>query len=117
MDKLRTDVFLLLVLTAPVSCYEVFFTDPVICYFLDGFLVVYCLVATALFFREKFSHVPVGVPEDFNGIYQELERPKDADPYQVLEPLKKKKKAGKKKKAQSSEDSLNPPPPPPLSPQ
>ncbi|XP_067371225.1 CD247 antigen like isoform X2 [Channa argus] len=111
MDKLRTE----------------FFTDPVICYFLDAFLVVYCLAATMLYFREKFSHVPPEVTEDNGVIYQELERPKDADPYQVLEPLKKKKKAGKKKKAQSSHpenkekdlyESLNPSPAsPPLSPE
>ncbi|XP_037542119.1 growth hormone-regulated TBC protein 1-A-like [Nematolebias whitei] len=34
---------------------QVFFTDPVICYFLDAFLMVYCIAATALFFREKVS--------------------------------------------------------------
>lgn len=38
-----------------VSSAEMFFTDPVICYFLDAFLMVYCIAATALFFREKVS--------------------------------------------------------------
>uniref|UniRef100_A0A3B5MLI7 CKLF-like MARVEL transmembrane domain containing 6 n=1 Tax=Xiphophorus couchianus TaxID=32473 RepID=A0A3B5MLI7_9TELE len=38
-----------------VSSAETFFTDPVICYFLDAFLMVYCIAATALFFREKVS--------------------------------------------------------------
>ncbi|KAI3355831.1 hypothetical protein L3Q82_004391 [Scortum barcoo] len=94
MDALRTAVFVLFVLPAPVSCNaETFFTEPVICYVLDGFLIVYCIIATVFLFREKDKE------EENGAIYQELERPKDADPYQVLEPSKKKKKAGKKKKA------------------
>ncbi|KAM9343368.1 T-cell surface glycoprotein CD3 zeta chain-like [Pholidichthys leucotaenia] len=95
MGALRTGAFVVFVLLQPVCCSEVFFTDPVLCYILDGFLVVYCIIATALFFREKF-YGPKSTKEcESNGIYQELERPKDADPYQVLE---KKKKAPKKKK-------------------
>uniref|UniRef100_A0A3Q1ESK5 CD247 molecule n=1 Tax=Acanthochromis polyacanthus TaxID=80966 RepID=A0A3Q1ESK5_9TELE len=99
MDALRTGVFVLFLLPAPVSC-SVFsaFSHPVICYFLDAFLLVYCIVATALFFREKFSDLPSDAKPESNGdIYQELERPTDADPYQVLEPSRKKRKAGKKK--------------------
>ncbi|XP_026231473.1 CD247 antigen like isoform X3 [Anabas testudineus] len=70
--------------------------------------MIYCIVATALYFREKFSHLPAEVlaastQDDKGAIYQELERPKDADPYQVLEPLKKKKRPGKKKKSQADE--------------
>nr|XP_020465187.1 T-cell surface glycoprotein CD3 zeta chain-like isoform X2 [Monopterus albus] len=126
MDKLRTGVFILFVLVVPVSCKEAFFTEPVICYFLDGILVVYCIIATALYFREKYSHRPAAVFEEKSGIYQELQRPNDADPYQVLEPVKRKIKVGKKKKSTSAQpedkdkdpyESLNPsPPPPPLSP-
>ncbi|XP_041858617.1 CD247 antigen like isoform X2 [Melanotaenia boesemani] len=98
----RTGALVLFVLLVPVSCQEVFFTDPVICYFLDAFLMVYCVVATALFFREKFSNMPPVVESDEKGgIYQELERPMDADPYQVLEPSKGRKKAGRKKKAKN----------------
>ncbi|XP_070770913.1 T-cell surface glycoprotein CD3 zeta chain-like isoform X2 [Enoplosus armatus] len=106
MDALRTGVFVLFVLLVPVSCKETFFTEPVICYFLDGILIVYCIVATAFFFREKFSYippVPVGVSVENGAIYQELERPKDSDPYQMLEPSKQKKKAGKKKTAESTQ--------------
>ncbi|XP_072252889.1 CD247 antigen like, partial [Leuresthes tenuis] len=85
MDSVRTGVFVFCALLAPVSCSDVFFTDPVICYFLDGFLMVYCIAATALFFREKFSKVPPveNVQEDNGGIYQELESPADVE-YQVL---------------------------------
>ncbi|XP_074551648.1 T-cell surface glycoprotein CD3 zeta chain-like [Halichoeres trimaculatus] len=78
-----------------------FFRDPTVCYILDGVLVVYAIIATALFFREKFSCIPPAVveqPEENGRIYQELDRPRDADPYQVLEPTKRKKKAAKKKK-------------------
>lgn len=98
MNSLRTGVFVLFVLVVPVSSKEIFFTHPVICYFLDAILVVYCIVATALFFKEKFSHVPsAAAPADDGGIYQELDRAKDADPYQELKPLKGKKKARKRK--------------------
>ncbi|XP_024860393.1 CD247 antigen like [Kryptolebias marmoratus] len=107
MDSLRTAAFVLLVLLDPASCQDPFFTDPVICYFLDAFLMVYCIAATALFFREKFSNMPRVTQEpnnqDKGGIYQELERPKDTDPYQALEPLKTKKKAGKKSKSKTQQ--------------
>ncbi|CAI5655656.1 T-cell surface glycoprotein CD3 zeta chain isoform X2 [Oreochromis niloticus] len=123
MDTLRTGVFALSLLAVPVSCSDNFFTEPVICYFLDGFLILYCIIVTGFFFREKFSKGPsVGVTEE-NGIYQELERPKDADPYEVLDPSKRKKK--KKKKPETARDpfeslipstSSSPRPVPPLSP-
>ncbi|KAF7215596.1 T-cell surface glycoprotein CD3 zeta chain [Nothobranchius furzeri] len=105
MDSLRTSVFVLFLLLDPVSCSEVFFTDPVICYFLDAFLMVYCIVATALFFREKFSHMPrvelMPKHQEKGGIYQELERPHDADPYQALELSKAKKKGEKRNRAKN----------------
>ncbi|XP_037646644.1 T-cell surface glycoprotein CD3 zeta chain-like isoform X2 [Sebastes umbrosus] len=86
---------------------EIFFTDPVVCYFLDAFLIVYCLIATMLFFREKFVNMPKAVDgaSGDGGIYQELERPKDADPYEVLEPSKAKKKPGRKKKSESTREA------------
>ncbi|XP_038576735.1 T-cell surface glycoprotein CD3 zeta chain-like isoform X2 [Micropterus salmoides] len=108
MDALRTGVFVLFVLLEPVSCKEVFFTAPVICYFLDGILMIYCIVATVFFFREKYFYNPplaVGVSAENGAIYQELDRPKDADPYQMLEPVKGKKKAGKKIKPELTLDS------------
>ncbi|KAL2081426.1 hypothetical protein ACEWY4_023279 [Coilia grayii] len=33
-------------------------SDPVICYMLDAFLLLYCIVFTALFFRQKFAGSP-----------------------------------------------------------
>ncbi|XP_020504391.2 T-cell surface glycoprotein CD3 zeta chain [Labrus bergylta] len=80
---------------------ETFFSDPTFCYLLDGILVVYCLIATAFFFREKFSSLPsadVGAPEENGLIYEELDRTRDADPYEVLDPSKRKKRAKKKPK-------------------
>uniref|UniRef100_A0A3B4A8Y0 Uncharacterized protein n=1 Tax=Periophthalmus magnuspinnatus TaxID=409849 RepID=A0A3B4A8Y0_9GOBI len=32
-------------------------SDPMICYILDGVLIIYCIVATALFFREKVNYM------------------------------------------------------------
>ncbi|XP_028447040.1 T-cell surface glycoprotein CD3 zeta chain [Perca flavescens] len=102
MYTLRTGVFVLFVLLVPVSSKGIFFTEPVICYYLDGILILYCIFATVLFFREKF-HIPseAKVAED-GGIYQELERINDPDTYQTLEPSKAKKKSGKKKKPKST---------------
>ncbi|XP_015253667.1 T-cell surface glycoprotein CD3 zeta chain-like [Cyprinodon tularosa] len=98
MDALITGVVVLFSLFMPVRCSDGFFTDPVICYFLDAFLMVYCIAVTALFFREKFSKMKFAPPEseDKGGIYQELERP-DADPYQQIHPKKAKKKTDKKR--------------------
>ncbi|KAK9537798.1 hypothetical protein VZT92_005378 [Zoarces viviparus] len=127
MDALRTSVFVLFVLLVPVSSDEILFTDPVVCYFLDSILIVYCIAATALFFREKFYIPPVGQPED-NCIYQELDRAKDTDQYQELDLSKVNKKAAKKKNKSGSApavvrdqdpfESLTPSgtAPPPLSP-
>ncbi|XP_047456210.1 T-cell surface glycoprotein CD3 zeta chain-like isoform X2 [Mugil cephalus] len=132
MDTPRAGVFVLFVLVVPVSC-EGFFTGPVVCYFLDAFLMLYCIVATALFFREKFSvRFTIDQPDDIGGIYQELERPGDDDAYQVLETSRGRKKGGKKKRSRSNQaqgremdtyESVTPStsaatafPPPPLSP-
>lgn len=86
-----------------------YFAEPVICYILDGFMIVFCITATALYFREKvrnsrfssLQYMLIEAPtkqENTDRIYQELERPRNADPYQVLEPSKRKEKAAKKKK-------------------
>ncbi|XP_023192222.1 T-cell surface glycoprotein CD3 zeta chain [Xiphophorus maculatus] len=105
MDSWMTGVFVLFALFMPVCCDETFFTDPVICYFLDAFLMVYCIAATALFFREKFSKMPQVQPEsgEKGGIYQELERPKDTDAYDMLDPKKAKGKSDRKKRAKKSQ--------------
>nr|XP_046260876.1 CD247 antigen like [Scatophagus argus] len=108
MDILRMGVFVLFVLMLPVSCEDILFTEPITCYFLDGILIIYCLVVTACYFREKFSTrleaVEVCIQQENSAdIYQDLERPVDADPYQVLEPTKRKKKAGRKKRSQPTQ--------------
>uniref|UniRef100_A0A3B4ZQB2 Uncharacterized protein n=1 Tax=Stegastes partitus TaxID=144197 RepID=A0A3B4ZQB2_9TELE len=62
----------------------------------DMFLLLYCIAITSLLFREKVSYSKrtqgylSGHLESNSQIYQELERPMDADPYQVLQPSKRK---------------------------
>ncbi|XP_071063187.1 CD247 antigen like isoform X2 [Pseudochaenichthys georgianus] len=106
MDALRSGVFLLFVLL-PVGSAETFSTHPHICYFLDAFLTIYCIIATGLFFKEKFSALSLTDEEpkgDKACIYQELDRVKDTDAYDVLQPSKgKKKKAAKKNKSESTQ--------------
>ncbi|CAB1329029.1 unnamed protein product [Coregonus sp. 'balchen'] len=46
----RTGVVVLLKL---VSSVEASMTEPVICYILDGILLLYCIITTALFFGAK----------------------------------------------------------------
>nr|XP_040057132.1 CD247 antigen like isoform X1 [Gasterosteus aculeatus aculeatus] len=101
MGAMRTGVLVLFGLLVPVASTETLFTDPVICYFLDSILVVYCLVATALFFREKFIYPRYVEGSGDNAIYQELQRTEDIDTYQEIQQSKGKKK--KKKKAQSAQ--------------
>ncbi|XP_060944547.1 T-cell surface glycoprotein CD3 zeta chain-like [Limanda limanda] len=114
MDGVRTVVFLLFLLLVPVSCRDMF-TEPVVCFLLDGILIIYCIVVTALFFKEKLSRGPVE-PEDEGRIYQELRRPMDADPYEMLEPSKRKKRVKRRKKpepGQRDDETLTSTAPPP----
>ncbi|XP_077335874.1 T-cell surface glycoprotein CD3 zeta chain isoform X2 [Lithobates pipiens] len=39
-------------------------TDPRLCYLLDGLLLIYAIIITALLFREKLSKTPPGDTED-----------------------------------------------------
>ncbi|XP_063069914.1 T-cell surface glycoprotein CD3 zeta chain-like isoform X2 [Engraulis encrasicolus] len=39
-------------------------SDPVICYILDAFLLLYCIIFTALFFRQKFEQNPLVTEEE-----------------------------------------------------
>uniref|UniRef100_A0AAQ4R7Y0 T-cell surface glycoprotein CD3 zeta chain n=1 Tax=Gasterosteus aculeatus aculeatus TaxID=481459 RepID=A0AAQ4R7Y0_GASAC len=88
MGAMRTGVLVLFGLLVPVASTETLFTDPVICYFLDSILVVYCLVATALFFREKFIYPRYVEGSGDNAIYQELQRTEDIDTYQEIQQSK-----------------------------
>ncbi|KAM8854702.1 uncharacterized protein AB9W97_019973 isoform 2-T2 [Spinachia spinachia] len=115
---MKTGVLVLFGLLLPVASAEIVFNDPGVCYLLDTILVLYCIGATALFFREKFSHIRSAQgPED--DIYQELQRPKDTDEYQEIKPSKKKKKAAKKNQTGSGPaaslipEGVAPPPRPP----
>ncbi|TMS06688.1 hypothetical protein E3U43_016447 [Larimichthys crocea] len=119
----------------PLSYADEFFTNPITCYVLDCILILYCLVATAFYFREKFSDLApeaVAAPENNADVYQvrgsdhtmfssaaaaplsvhdfmfplqELERPKDTDPYQVLSPTKRKKRKKKRSTATSAQET------------
>ncbi|XP_034042230.1 T-cell surface glycoprotein CD3 zeta chain-like [Thalassophryne amazonica] len=106
MASLRISVLVLAVLILPVSTStdRYYVTDPITCYILDGVLIIYCIAATALYIREKIKNLPplydTEPHKEDAGIYQDLNRPKDADPYQVLQ---SKGKAGKKKKSKSRE--------------
>ncbi|XP_020794877.1 high affinity immunoglobulin epsilon receptor subunit gamma isoform X1 [Boleophthalmus pectinirostris] len=103
MGCIKIVVSVLLVLLNPTSCNALSYIDPMICYILDGVLIFYCIVATALFFREKLSHqVPKAVPDSSGGIYQELGESRNADPYEVLDTFQKKKKKKKSKGPQSA---------------
>lgn len=62
-----------------ISCTEASMAEPFICYILDGILLIYCIAATAIFFREKFSHVLTKAQDptnhltsDADGDYEEL---------------------------------------------
>ncbi|XP_033842270.2 CD247 antigen like [Periophthalmus magnuspinnatus] len=89
---------LLVLLFNPTSCYAFSPSDPMICYILDGVLIIYCIVATALFFREKLCReVPnVVVSDPSGGIYQELGESKNTDPYEMLQPSKKRRQKKRK---------------------
>uniref|UniRef100_A0A3Q3XCV2 Uncharacterized protein n=1 Tax=Mola mola TaxID=94237 RepID=A0A3Q3XCV2_MOLML len=92
MDAPRTGAFLLVQLLVPVSCGEVVFTEPFTCFLLDGVLLIFSIIATALYIREKVSYSNTFNSASHTFIFplQELDRWTDAEPYQVLEPSKRK---------------------------
>ncbi|KAM8857000.1 T-cell surface glycoprotein CD3 zeta chain-like isoform 2-T2 [Synchiropus picturatus] len=83
---------LLMELLVPVTCSGMGLVYQNTCYILDGILIVYCIVVTALLFREK---------EGGEGLYQELVREGNADQYEVLNPLRAR---AIKEKTKSTED-------------
>ncbi|XP_053733572.1 T-cell surface glycoprotein CD3 zeta chain-like isoform X2 [Synchiropus splendidus] len=83
---------LLMELLVPVTCSGTSLAHQNTCYILDGILIVYCIVVTALLFREK---------EGGEGLYQELVREGNADQYEVLNPLRAR---ATKEKTKSTED-------------
>ncbi|CAL1582075.1 unnamed protein product [Knipowitschia caucasica] len=105
MDCIKSALYVIFILLNPTSCYALSATDPMICYILDGVLITYCIIATALFFREKFSHrgLTAEKTEPIGGIYQELGQSKTPDPYEVLQPSRKRQKRRKKSTATPSD--------------
>ncbi|XP_067083830.1 CD247 antigen like isoform X2 [Osmerus mordax] len=99
------------VLLQRVSSAEASLSTPVTCYILDGFLLLYCIVFTGLFFREKLLHstFPSNVAkrrqEEGDRTYQTL-GDVESDPYQMIESTKTKSRARKVKKTEVYE-SLN----------
>ncbi|XP_029980797.1 T-cell surface glycoprotein CD3 zeta chain [Sphaeramia orbicularis] len=98
MGPLWAGVLVLILNFAP--CSGLVFKEPMVCYFLDGVLIVYCLIVTAFFLKEKFCSPSTSTVAE--GIYQELNRPEDSDPYQVLDHTKQKNKGPKKKKREAA---------------
>ncbi|KAM8856999.1 T-cell surface glycoprotein CD3 zeta chain-like isoform 1-T1 [Synchiropus picturatus] len=94
---------LLMELLVPVTCSGMGLVYQNTCYILDGILIVYCIVVTALLFREKMSNPPLGEEQDEGGegLYQELVREGNADQYEVLNPLRAR---AIKEKTKSTED-------------
>ncbi|CAL8267172.1 unnamed protein product [Lota lota] len=79
---------------------EAYLTHPAICYMLDGVLLFYCIVVTALFFNVKYFHqrtkTEIGVSDHIN---QDLQREGGNDGQPVIE-LQGSKQTRKKKKRQ-----------------
>ncbi|XP_066542253.1 CD247 antigen like isoform X2 [Hoplias malabaricus] len=61
-------------------------SDPVTCYILDAFLLLYCIIFTGLYFRIKFSRMRTNsLPAD-EPVYEGLKTDEVNDEYQTLEP-------------------------------
>ncbi|XP_072300813.1 high affinity immunoglobulin epsilon receptor subunit gamma-like [Eucyclogobius newberryi] len=92
MESIKSVVLVLLIFLNTTSCNALSVSDPTICYILDGVLILYCIIATVLFLREKLLHqVPTVVSESIGDIYQELGADKNADPYEMLQPFNKRR--------------------------
>ncbi|KAL0963515.1 hypothetical protein UPYG_G00307440 [Umbra pygmaea] len=78
----RTGVGMVLVSSAvSVSASTAGLTEPLICYILDGVLLVYCIVTTVLFFTVKWCKQPTEPP--IEDTYAQL-KPGDKDEYEDL---------------------------------
>ncbi|KAG7467021.1 hypothetical protein MATL_G00149020 [Megalops atlanticus] len=76
MDLRRTtEALVFLALVVPTAEAVTGLNDPMLCYILDGVLLVYGLVMTALFFRERFFR-PAAVSTD-DPVYMGLNKPGD----------------------------------------
>ncbi|NP_001093577.1 CD247 antigen like precursor [Danio rerio] len=90
MEMSRTSTLLLL--ASCVSSAEATVSDPTYCYILDVILLVYSIIFTALYFREKFLKegpvppdpaAPVRNPNE--PVYTDLDLPQVGSDYQQLD--------------------------------
>ncbi|MFT7808643.1 T-cell surface glycoprotein CD3 zeta chain [Arapaima gigas] len=70
----RTGALAFLALSIPSAEASVELNDPKICYILDGFLLLYSIVITALFFKSRFGKKAESKEE---GVYAGLNRAPD----------------------------------------
>ncbi|XP_066516104.1 T-cell surface glycoprotein CD3 zeta chain [Hoplias malabaricus] len=73
MELQKTGVFLLLILMVTPAEASVMY-DPKICYVLDGFLLLYGIIITALYLRERFC--PSGGKVQKESEYDDLKGPR-----------------------------------------
>lgn len=71
---MRTAAMLVLLILVPST--EASLSPPVVCYILDGFLLLYCIVFTALFFQQKLKSKEASPPSNMaageDPTYEEL---------------------------------------------
>ncbi|XP_064166119.1 T-cell surface glycoprotein CD3 zeta chain-like isoform X1 [Anguilla rostrata] len=83
MDLRWTGLLVVLAMAVPSAEAKIGLNDPMLCYILDGVLLLYGLVITGLFFRERYFK-PTKADSKDDGIYMGLN--KAADAYDVLRP-------------------------------
>lgn len=76
MDLRKTGVLVILAVLFPSTEAAIGLNDPMLCYILDGVLLLYGLIVTALFFREKYFK-PKEVTSKEDGIYMGLNQTPD----------------------------------------
>ncbi|XP_051761164.1 CD247 antigen like [Ctenopharyngodon idella] len=90
MEMSRTTTLLFLV--THVSSADASMSDPTNCYILDVFLLLYSIIFTALYFREKFTKEEPVPPEPATParnpnepVYTDLDLPQMSSDYQQLD--------------------------------
>ncbi|KAJ8410517.1 hypothetical protein AAFF_G00194210 [Aldrovandia affinis] len=73
MNLRRTGVLVFLAVGVPTAEAGRGLNDPMLCYILDGVLLVYSLIVTGLYFREKFFKPKANSKDD--NIYSGLSQP------------------------------------------
>ncbi|XP_041699876.1 T-cell surface glycoprotein CD3 zeta chain isoform X1 [Coregonus clupeaformis] len=96
----RTGVVVMLKL---VSSVEASMTEPVICYILDGILLLYCIITTALFFGAKLCKSSPEPKED--STHAELQPGANADDLENLRTDQQSAATRRKRKQEASSDT------------